>query len=307
VEASGRVDDPVSGDESCAARAAAEGGDPMYCSTCGSRVAEGRATCQVCGAVASRMGTPSAYAPQPYVAPQPVYAAGPVQVCPRCGYRGVSSSYFSQGGHIAALVVSAVMFFPAAIAYLVLRGNHRACPACGYGWGAHGVRALSLMPNAATPMPALNEPALPVAGSAKKGWGIALLVFAGILMAGGLANLEAGPIIFGMLFAFFGGFLVKRAKTQREERRDAILQSLQLPVMQLAARKGGRLTVTDVATEMAWPMARAEKVLNSMDDGLRVMSDITDDGVIVYDFVEIRTAQLARGGTGSQRFIETRA
>jgi hypothetical protein len=55
--------------------------------------------------------------------------------------------------------------------------------------------------------------------------------------------------------------------------------------------------VTDVATEMGWPMVRAEKVLNSLDDGLRVMSDITDDGVIVYDFLEIRTSQLGRGGT----------
>jgi hypothetical protein len=266
----------------------------MYCSTCGSRVADGRATCQVCGAVAR---APMAYpTPQPFVAPPAVYAAGPVQMCPRCGYRGPSGSYFSTGGHIAALVVSAVMFFPAAIAYLILRGNHRVCPACGYGWGAHGVRALSLVPSGAGSVPTISEPALPsVGGSGKKGFGIALLILAGILLAGGLANLEIGPIIFGMAFGVGGGVLLKSARTQREERRDAILQSLQLPVMQLAARKGGRLTVTDVATEMQWPMARAEKVLNSMDDGLRVMSDITDDGVIVYDFPEIRTAHLSRG------------
>ena len=75
----------------------------MYCSTCGSRVAEGRATCQVCGAVAARAPYPSA-ALQPSFGPG-TYAAAPVQVCPRCGYRGMSAGYYSRGGHVAALVI----------------------------------------------------------------------------------------------------------------------------------------------------------------------------------------------------------
>jgi hypothetical protein len=34
-------------------------------------------------------------------------------------------------------------------------------------------------------------------------------------------------------------------------------------------------------------MRRAEKVLQSLDDGMRVNSEVTDEGVIVYDFLEL--------------------
>jgi hypothetical protein len=266
--------------------------DAMYCSTCGSRVVDGRATCQVCGAAVARVPFPAAMAAatQGFAAQSPMYAAQ-VQVCPRCGYRGIGSGYFSKGTHVALLVGAGIAFLPAAIGYVLFRHNHRVCPACGLGWGAHGVRALTLLPNGNGVVPTSDM--LPAAGGgAKRGFSIALLIFGAILMVGGLAGLELPPILFGMLALGGAGMLMKRAKSEREERRDAILQSLQLPVLQLAGKKGGRLTVTDVATEMGWPMARAEKVLNSLDDGMRVMSDITDDGVIVYDFLEIRAAAL---------------
>ncbi|HEX8907226.1 MAG TPA: hypothetical protein VF771_20405 [Longimicrobiaceae bacterium] len=207
----------------------------------------------------------------------------------------MSAGYFSRGGHVAALVALSVLTAPfmaaGGILYLLLRHNHKVCPACGLGWGANGSQALALMSPGGGRMS--TEVALPVSESTGKRWfAYALLVFAGLMLAGGLAGLEFAPIVIGMMAGGAGGLLLQRAKTDREKRRDAIIQSLQLPVLQLAGKKGGRLTVTDVATEMGWPMARAEKVLNSLDDGMRVMSDITDEGVIVYDFLEIRTAQL---------------
>jgi hypothetical protein len=272
----------------------------MYCSTCGSRVVDGRATCQVCGAAVARAAYPSTMqAAQPaFVAAQsPMYAAQ-VQVCPRCGYRGLGAGYFSKGTHVAGLVISGVMFLPAALLYVLLRHNHRVCPACGMGWGPHGLGALTLLPGGNAAVPSTD---VAFAGADKgggKGWATTLLIMAAIFVTIGLSA-EAFPmIVMGAMMGAGGGLLLKKAKTTREERRDAILESLQLPVLQLAGRKGGRLTVTDVATEMGWPMMRAEKVLNSLDDGMRVMSDITDDGVIVYDFLEIRTAGLQ---SGSQR------
>lgn len=265
----------------------------MYCSTCGSRVVDGRATCQVCGAAVARTPFPAATAAAApaFAGQSPMYAAQ-VQVCPRCGYRGIGSSYFSKGTHVALLVGAGVVFLPAAIGYVLFRHNHRVCPACGLGWGAHGTRALTLLPNGNGTIPTSDVMLPPVGGGAKRGWAIMLLILGGILLAAGLGNAEAVPALMGMFSAGGAAMLLKKAKSEREERRDALLQSLQLPVLQLAGRKGGRLTVTDVATEMAWPMARAEKVLNSLDDGMRVMSDITDDGVIVYDFLEIRAAGL---------------
>lgn len=268
----------------------------MYCSTCGSRVADGRATCQVCGAVAARNpfpATSAAAAPMYAASAQAYAAAAQVQVCPRCGYRGLGSGYFSKGTHVAALVAAGVIFLPAALVYVLFRHNHRVCPACGLNWGSQGSRALTLLPGGQTPVPA-TDMALASAGGGgfKRAVAYMALAFAALMIAVGFGELEIGMIITGMISGGFGGLLLKKVKTDREERRDAILQSLQLPVLQLAGRKGGRLTVTDVATEMGWPMARAEKVLNSLDDGMRVMSDITDEGVIVYDFLEIRAAGL---------------
>ncbi|MBV9108381.1 MAG: hypothetical protein JO306_03115, partial [Gemmatimonadetes bacterium] len=222
------------------------------------------------------------------------YAAAPVHVCPRCGYRGMSTGYYSRGGHVAALVILSVMFLPFGLLYALLRHNHRVCPACGLDWGTNGSQALALLPGGGT---ASTDVAIPVSdSSAKSKFAWALMIFGAFLAVVGLANLAFPPILIGLMFGGGGGLLLQRAKTAREQRRDAIIQSLQLPVLQLAGKKGGRLTVTDVATEMGWPMARAEKVLNSLDDGMRVMSDITDDGVIVYDFLEIRTAQLPGAG-----------
>ncbi|HET7459759.1 MAG TPA: hypothetical protein VFJ82_00870 [Longimicrobium sp.] len=270
----------------------------MYCSTCGSRVADGRATCQVCGAAAARAPFPGSMPPSPMgpaaMIPAASMYAAQVQVCPRCGYRGIGSGYFSKGTNVALLVGSAVVFAPAAIFYLLFRRNHKVCPACGLGWGAHGLGALTLLPGSsgAAVRTADVVPGADHVGG--RGWAFALLAFAAMCFAVGFSETVVPMVVMGLVASAFAGLQLKKVKTRREERRDAILQSLQLPVLQLAGRKGGRLTVTDVATEFGWPMARAEKVLNSLDDGLRVMSDITDDGVIVYDFLEIRAAGLGQ-------------
>jgi ribosomal protein S27AE len=236
---------------------------------------------------------------QPAAMPQPGFGE-PMHLCPRCGYRGMSAGYFSRGGHVAALVGITMLTMPimgaGGLGFYLLRHNHRVCPRCGMHWGPHALRAMMLAPGGGTAMQT-NEPAFPVVGSGRKGWAIALLIFAGICFAVGLSEAAFGVLLVGLLAGGGAAALLKGEKTERERRREAIIQSLQLPVLQLAGRKGGRLTVTDVATEMGWPMVRAEKVLNSLDDGLRVMSDITDEGVIVYDFVEIRTARLGRGGS----------
>ena len=272
----------------------------MYCSTCGSRVAEGRATCQVCGAAAPRMAMQPAAAPMGAQMTQPGYGE-PLHMCPRCGYRGMSAGYFSRGGHVAALVGITMMTMPimgaGGLGYYLLRHNHKVCPRCGMHWGPHGMRAMMLAPGGGAPV-GVSDP-FPVDAPRRRGWAVALMILGAIWMVIGLSE-GAFPLILMALMAGGGATaLIKGEKKESERRREAIIQSLQLPVLQLAGRKGGRLTVTDVATEMGWPMARAEKVLNSLDDGLRVMSDITDEGVIVYNYVEISTAQIGRGSAGS--------
>ena len=116
------------------------------------------------------------------------------------------------------------------------------------------------------------------------------MVLAAILMTVGIAELEAVPALFGAL-AGGGAFMLHRtARAQREARRAALLSQLQLPVLKFAAERGGRLTVTEVAAHLGWTLPRAEKVLESLEDGYRVSSDVTNEGVIVYEFLELMHA-----------------
>ena len=64
----------------------------------------------------------------------------------------------------------------------------------------------------------------------------------------------------------------------------------------LATRRDGVLTVTDVAAELDLTIPAAEKIMIGMDDGFRVRSDITDDGVLYYEFPEVRHRKKLRAG-----------
>ena len=63
---------------------------------------------------------------------------------------------------------------------------------------------------------------------------------------------------------------------------------LQRSVLLLATEKGGTLTVTEVAASLNLSLSAAESVLEGMDDGLRVRSEVTNQGIIVYEFPEVR-------------------
>ncbi|HEU0054746.1 MAG TPA: hypothetical protein VFQ39_16280 [Longimicrobium sp.] len=262
----------------------------------------GRATCQVCGATVARAPQFGPQAQPPYGPPplQPMVPAmaspnalgEPMAICPRCGYRGQSVGYFSRGSHVAALVGLTVVTSGAVgvggIAYYLLRREYRICPRCGDNWGKHGVRGMALVAPGGARIPVHDDAPIPAAGVGRSGGSIALFILAAFLLIGGVAGGEFVPLMMAAMAGAGGFMLHRRDRERREQRREAIIQSLQLPVLKLAAARGGRLTVTQVATEMSWPIARAEKVLNSLEDGFRVLSDVTDDGVIVYDFLELR-------------------
>jgi ribosomal protein L40E len=260
----------------------------MYCSTCGAHVPEGRTHCAGCGAAVFR-------APVAYGGGTPAVPAT-AHVCRRCGYTGEGVAYFSRGSHVAGLVFLALLsmgFLGAfALVYYFSHHDHRICPRCGKDWGKHPSHLP--VPQGAAPAGA-QAALLPAGGSAKQGFSVALFVLAALLVLGGIVGLEAGPVVLG-IGAGVGGWLLRQsARQEREARRQALLSSLQLPVLKLAAERQGRLTVTEVAAALGWTLPRAEKVLNSLDDGLRVSSEVTDEGVIVYEFRElVHTPRLQR-------------
>lgn len=263
----------------------------MYCSACGSKVPDGGAHCTACGA--------SVVAAAGYgVAAAKTRPLEPAAVCPRCGFHGLGDSYFSRSGPLVGLLVLAAMTLPfmgaAGILYYILRHDHRACPRCGAQWGKRSERALPLLAAGRGPSPVMAAvgPDLPTAGlpAGNMAGAIILALFACMMLMVGVAEGEFVAGMFGMMAAGGSALAYRSARTKREARRAALLQALQQPVLRLAGDRGGRLTVTEVASALGWPLPRAEKVLNSLEDGLRIVSDVTDQGVIVYEFREMMLA-----------------
>jgi hypothetical protein len=75
------------------------------------------------------------------------------------------------------------------------------------------------------------------------------------------------------------------------------MQGLQRKILKLASAKGGTHTVTQVAADLNLAIPAAEKILTSMDDDFRVRSVISEEGVIVYEFPELKhRKELSPGG-----------
>lgn len=279
-----------------------EGIKGMYCSTCGAQVPDGRSRCDTCGAAVARpsgYGVPAQITINNNVAPAASVFATPVThlTCPRCGFQGEGVSYFSQGGPIMGALLLALLTLPfmgaGGLVYYLMRHDYRACPRCGSSWGKRSERARALSAglalNEAAPVSA-HEPEMREDARLLR-WGAYLVfAFAALLMLIGVGEGEPGAFLTGALAAAGGALMWKKANSAREERRAALLTGLQQPVLRLAAQRNGVLTVTDVAAALSWPMPRAEKVLNSLEDGLRVASSVTDEGVIVYEFRELMHA-----------------
>jgi positive regulator of sigma E activity len=215
--------------------------------------------------------------------------ANAVAICPRCGFQGQSVSYFSQTGPLAGMMVLAVLTLPffgaGGIVYYLMRHDHRACARCGEGWGKRGERVAALTPAGVTAQAPVEvdipEPSVGYAGTL-------LLAFLAVMMVT-IGITEFAPVL-AVMGAMAGVGSVLRynvVRRRRDDRRDAILQALQQPVLRLAAERGGALTVTEVASSLGWTLPRAEKVLNSLEDGLRIVSDVSNEGVIVYEFREM--------------------
>jgi hypothetical protein len=210
--------------------------------------------------------------------------------CPRCGFRGEGLPYFSRGSRVAALVGMA-MFTAGAmgiggILYYVLRKDYEVCPRCHASWGRYGERALARVES--SPLEPRSPDTVYARGSGfSRGLSWVFFAVAAVLAIAGVAGSALPPLLMAGAAAAAGLVVRRVADRDRERRRAALLSSLQPPVLQLAARRGAQLTVTETAAELGWSLRRAEKVLQSLDDGVRVSSEVTDEGVIVYEFREL--------------------
>lgn len=260
----------------------------MRCSTCGETLELGTAQCPTCGT-----GTPVGM-----VLSRP---AG-IRRCPRCSYQGEGIPYFKRAGHVGLLVgVSLFTYGFGGLVYWLARRKHLICPRCGLGW-EHASRALAL----AGPEPERDAMAnessgesLPGSGIKRRVLGVMLVLFASMMVLIGSIEFELAAIAMGAVTGAGGSLMFYWGWRGLQERRRAIMQGLQRKILRLATRKGGTLTVTEVAAEMNLSLPAAEKILTSMDDGFRVRSEISNEGVLFYEFPEVlHRKELGPGGAG---------
>ena len=62
---------------------------------------------------------------------------------------------------------------------------------------------------------------------------------------------------------------------------------LESAVFSLAYRLRGRITLSDIIVETGLGMKEAEDVIGGMVDGIRVRMEVTEDGLVIYEFPEI--------------------
>ena len=230
--------------------------------------------------------------------PVPAPHVREVRQCLRCGYRGDGIAYFRKPLH--SVLLAAVSFPTFGLGGLVYYASHRrnlVCPDCGHGW-QHARRpgdiATVEVPappppgRAAPPSQSLTGP-LPPSGIGRRVFGVGLGVAALLLIVAGVADgFVPEAVVAGSIFGMGGSGMFLWGWQALQKRRQAVLQGLGRRVLQLASGRGGVVTVTEVAAELDLSLEASEKLMIGMDDGFRVRSEISDEGVLYYEFPELR-------------------
>lgn len=99
-----------------------------------------------------------------------------------------------------------------------------------------------------------------------------------------LVAIVAAAILFGV-----NGIRKRQGKRRygKGESRMTDRRPIQQRIMRLALDHGGVLTVTDVVLATGISMKQAEQTLNEMVDGFRVKMEVTDSGIVHYEFTEL--------------------
>lgn len=235
-----------------------------------------------------------------------------VKECPRCRFQGYGDHYFSKMQNVALLVVLSVLTSGiGGLVYWLARHSSRVCPGCGMNWRRASYRALSnpdavrgsaaegaMTPYAGSPAPARPMPRedgstggwLRIGGGAFLGLvGFGWITAALQVMEVGLGLMPLWLLGAGTAAAAGGTGLIWSGIRKLRGRAQATDGQLQRSILRLASEHGGRLTATEAAAYLDLSLASAKRLLDDMEleDALRVNSEVTDDGVIVYEFPEL--------------------
>ncbi|TVP49837.1 MAG: hypothetical protein EA350_01480 [Gemmatimonadales bacterium] len=255
---------------------------------------------------------------EPPASPVHWTARSPLQLrsCPSCGFRGEGIPYFRRAGNLALLAAATLFTYGiGGLAYWFFRRSHRVCPSCGLGWdrsrplgegaamdgllgtsndGRNGALG-HLRPSGGPPSAAeaaagsgFAMSGLPSGGGFRRFMGVAVALVGLLILALGIGTLEVVPAIVGGVIGLSGAATFGWGWRALQTRRQALLQRMQREVLRIARVRGGTLTATQVAADMDLTLPAAERILLSLDDGFRITSDITDEGILYFDFRELR-------------------
>jgi|SRR6056297_3531945 len=105
----------------------------------------------------------------------------------------------------------------------------------------------------------------------------------------GVPLFMGGPLVW--LLVFIGGyFLIRRVilPYTHEESRGPRSFSIETDIYRLAAKSNGYITVSDVVTRLGIEPKKAENILESLSDGMRVRMEVGENGNVYYSFPELR-------------------
>lgn len=117
------------------------------------------------------------------------------------------------------------------------------------------------------------------------------MAIAGFIALIGGATAGAIPAALVALFGVGTGALMWGWGSRVSKTAGAMsLSAGELEILTLAEKKGGALFATDVARAMGIGVSEAEARLTALADGTRVVMEVTEDGLLRFDFRELRRA-----------------
>ncbi|MCG8467137.1 MAG: hypothetical protein MJB57_02875 [Gemmatimonadetes bacterium] len=132
-------------------------------------------------------------------------------------------------------------------------------------------------------------------------WGGSALLAVAMFMVIGFLGASVDPsapativalLISAGLPAVGGSYLLAKhfgVGKQIEGRRQALIQdTLEAEVLKMAGRHDGKLTAVEVAGELAVPTTQAEELLQELMAKELADVEITESGLLVYDFHDVR-------------------
>jgi len=254
----------------------------MYCRFCGQENDDPGRPCPSCGRADSEMPTGRS------VPREPAPPVRPLARCPACGFHGQGVPYFRRTSHVFLLIGATVFTYGVGgLLYWLVKRRARVCPNCGLDWD-RASRAPSAPFELSSGEPVVEGEGLPSPGGTRRVVGVGTLLVAMLLALIGIVDgVDAVLLAVGGTLAGAGAVTFWWGWNSMQARREELMSRLQSQALRLAARQGGRLTVTEVAHELDLSLPAAERILVSMEDGFRVRSEVTKQGLLLFEFPEL--------------------